>query len=217
MRLCGLRLAALVGAEQSDFDAAVSRAVVAGLLIIQRLVFAESHDLDAVDGDILLPHEIGLDDLGAAAAEFKVVVGGTDLVGEALDSHKVGFQSADFGGSQFVKLLLAFIGKDGGIELEENRGFANGFVVIEVGYTVVELRAQVGADLIGFFGGGIRAADSVGGAMIGGSGLFISRADARLGGVELLLGVLLILVDFADPLVDRVDRLRDILFGGTTA
>src|SRR5579863_1191184 len=63
--LCGariLRLGALaaVCAEDGYFHAAVLFAIASRFFVIHRLVFAETHDLDAVDRHVLLRHQIVL-------------------------------------------------------------------------------------------------------------------------------------------------------------
>src|ERR1700704_6986239 len=72
----GGRALATVGAENSYFNATVLLPVVSGLFIVHRLVFAESDDLNAVHGHIVLRHKIRLHGLGAAAAPLQIVLGG---------------------------------------------------------------------------------------------------------------------------------------------
>lgn len=55
-------------------------AIVSCFLLVDELVFAESHNLDPVHRDIAFRHKIGLNSLGAAPAQVQVVVSGADFV-----------------------------------------------------------------------------------------------------------------------------------------
>src|ERR1700720_1482262 len=78
-----------VRAENGDLHAAVLLAVVPRFLVVYWLVFAQSNDLDAIHGDIMLPYEVGLHGLGTATAKLEVIFGSSSLVREALDSYEV--------------------------------------------------------------------------------------------------------------------------------
>src|SRR5260370_18673824 len=100
-----------VRAEDGHLHAAVLLPVVPGLFVIHRLVLAESDDLDAVHGHIALRYKIGVDSLGAPAAEFEVVFGRAGLVREAFNGHKGALHASVFPTTGFAHLLLAFVGQ----------------------------------------------------------------------------------------------------------
>src|SRR5258708_31695505 len=114
--LCGAgalrgRALATVSAEDGYFHATVLLPVVSGLFIVHRLVFAESDDLNAVHGHIVLRHKISLHGFSAATAQIQIVLGGAGLIGEALNSHEIALHASDFGTANLIELLLGIVGK----------------------------------------------------------------------------------------------------------
>ena len=92
--------------KNGDFDAAILPAVILGLLIVYRLVFAEADDLNSIDGDIFLANGIGLHGFGAAAAQLEVVIGWTDLVGKTLNRDEIALCVGDLSADERIELLL---------------------------------------------------------------------------------------------------------------
>src|SRR5260370_28666735 len=60
-----------IRAEHGHLHAAILLPVVPGLFVVHWLVFAQSHDLDAVHGHVVLRYEIGLHGLCAPTAELE--------------------------------------------------------------------------------------------------------------------------------------------------
>src|SRR5258708_40130623 len=129
----GGRALATVGAENSYFNATVLLPVVSGLFIVHRLVFAESDDLNAVHGHIVLRHKISLHGLSAATAQLQIVLGGASLVGEALNGHEIALHASDFGAANLIELLLGIVRKLRRIELKEHHDVTRGLVIVDVG------------------------------------------------------------------------------------
>src|SRR5260370_12434473 len=106
-----LRCGALpaVCAEDSHFHASILLPVVSGLFVVHRLVFAESHDLNAVHGYVVLRYQIRLHGFGAPAAQLGVVFGRARLVPEAWKGHEGALPSSHLLASNLVDLLLRFV------------------------------------------------------------------------------------------------------------
>jgi hypothetical protein len=204
-----------VRAEDGHFDATVLLPVVSCLLIIHGLVFAEPDDLDAVDRYIVLRHKVRLYGLGTATAELEIVFGSSRLIREAFDGHEVALHASDFGATELVELLLGIVGQLRGIKLEQDGDVARGLVIVNVRNALiqlaVELVGEVGFDLVGFLGGGVRTPEGVASARIRGIRFFGGRADLGLGTLQLFLGILRLLLHIVDLRGDGICLLGDVL------
>src|SRR6266404_6068848 len=83
LRRCAL---SSIRAEDGYFDATILLPIIARFFVVDRLILAESDDLDAIDGNIMLRYEVGLHRLGAASAPLGVIIGRAGRVGEPFDS-----------------------------------------------------------------------------------------------------------------------------------
>src|SRR6266404_1924846 len=120
-RAGALRSSALssIRAEDGYFDATILLPIISRFFVVDRLILAESDDLNAIDGDIMLRYEVGLHGLGAATAEVEVIFGSAGLVREAFDGHEIALHASDLGAAELVELLFRIIGQLCGIEFEQ--------------------------------------------------------------------------------------------------
>src|SRR5450432_1753202 len=98
-RLCGL---GSVGAEHRHFHTTVLFTSLTAFAFVNRLVLAETHDLNAVHRHIVLADEVGLHRFGAATAQIEVVLDGASLVGVTLNGDEISFEATDLTGGHLI-------------------------------------------------------------------------------------------------------------------
>src|SRR5260370_31033237 len=95
-----------IRAENGHLHAAILLPVLPGLFVVHWLVFAQSHDLDAVHGHVVLRYEIGLHGLCAPTAELEVVFGRARLVREAFNGDEVGLHAPALPTTALAELMF---------------------------------------------------------------------------------------------------------------
>src|SRR5579862_853812 len=220
----------LVGAENLNLHAAVFSARSASMAVIYGLLLAKSDHVDAVNGNVMLGHQVFGHAIGPFAAEHFVILARSGAVRETFYGDEVPLV---LGGirHQGVEILAVLGGKRVLVEGERDRQIADLLVIVQIGNHLPQT-----LDLFGVLGCQIRRLASLGHgalrAVLGCQSLFLRGTDAVLGllvhpvdarrqlgaGLLDLLAVLgSLIADLIDLSLDRRRCVLHVFLGCATA
>src|SRR5581483_9984128 len=123
--------------HQPDTHAAVGGAPFTGLVVLDRLVLAQTDQVDLVGRNVVFRSEILDDRVGAAFAQVIVVIGGAGGIGAALYGNDVPLGIGNVG-RQLVQLFFGLFGQEVLVEAKVDCGLAHHAIVVKIGHGVRE-------------------------------------------------------------------------------
>src|SRR5207244_8360869 len=117
--------------HQAHAHAAVGRTAFAGLVFLDRLVFAQPNQIDLVGWNVVFRAEVLNYGRRTALAQTVVVVCGADGIRAAFHRDDVTLGVGD-GGAQLVQFFFGLLGQKILVETKVDGGLTHNLVVVEV-------------------------------------------------------------------------------------